>query len=711
MFCFERGKMKRLFRALLLFFVLITSCSEKKPEPPVAKIIPHKTRKHGIELIDNYHWLKDKSRTDKDVINYIKAENKYSEEMMKHTRKFQKKLYDEITGRIKKDEQSVSVKIDDYYYYSRNEAGKQYRIYCRKKGSLEAPEDIYLDANELAGNYDFFNIYELKISPDHKLLAYTIDTTGAEKYTLYIKNLETGKNLEDSISPVGDVTWANDNKTIFYTIEDKAGRSYKIFRHILGNDFKNDELLFHEKNEKFFVWTSKTKSREFIILGTDSKTTSEYRILKADDPAGKFTLIQERISGLEYDIQHHSDKFFIKTNADNATNFKIMTTSIENPSKNFWKDFIPYRDSVYVGFSVFKDFMVVYELVNGIEKMRVIDLNTDEDFYVEFPEHIYTVYNGWNPEFNTDIYRFEYESMITPYSVFDLNMKTGEKVLRKQQQVLKDFDSRDYMSEKVFAEASDGTLIPISMVYKKDIYRKNETNLLLLDAYGSYGDASDPYFSISRLSLLNRGFIYAIAHVRGGGELGKSWHEQGRMLKKKNSFTDFITCAEFLIENKYTESEKLVIEGGSAGGLLVGVVTNMRPELFKVVIADVPFVAFLNTMLDPTLSAVISEYEEWGDPNIKEYFDYMISYCPYRNIDAKDYPHILTLTGFYDTRVNFWEPARWVAKLRALKTDDNLLLLKTDMSAGHGGASGRFDYYEEVAFKYAFIFDIFGIKN
>ncbi len=702
--------MRQFLKISLLIIVLITSCSNTNHEPPVAKVIPQKSIQHGIELIDNYHWLKDKSRTNKEVLNYIEAENKYTENMMKHTSKFQKKIYDEIIGRIKKDEQSVPVKIDDYYYYSRNVIDKQYRIYCRKKESPEASEEIYLDVNELAKNKKYCSIYDVKISPDHKLLAYTLDTSGAEKYTLYIKDLETGKILAETISPVGDVTWANDNKTIFYTLEDKTGRSYKVFRHVLGNDYQNDELLYHEKDEKFYTWTYKTRSRKFIILGTDSKTTSEYRILNADEPFGKFSLVQKRIPGHEYSLQHHSDKFYIRTNADNAKNFKIMTSPVATPSQDYWKDFLPYRDSVYVSYSVFKDYMIVYELLNGTEKMRVINLHTSDDFYVEFPEEIYTVYGGWNPEFDTNFYRFEYESMITPYSIFDLNMKTGEKILRKQQQILGDFSSEDYKSERIYAKAHDGKSIPISLVYKKELYRDNKTNLLLLDAYGSYGDAYDPYFSISRLSLLNRGFIYANAHVRGGGELGKNWHEQGCMLNKKNTFMDFISCAECLIENCYTEQEKLVIEGGSAGGLLVGAVTNLRPELFKVVIADVPFVDVLNSMFDPSLSATISEYEEWGNPNDRIYFDYIRSYCPYQNIQPQDYPHILVLAGFNDHRVNYWEPAKWTAKLRAKKTDDNLLLLKIDMSSGHGGASGRFDYYKEIAFKYAFVFDIFGIN-
>ncbi len=703
--------MRNFIKLLFLIFIITTSCSKKKPEPPVAKVIPHKTSKHGVELIDNYHWLKDKSRTDKEVINYIEAENEYTEKIMKHTEKFQKKLFREMTDRIKKDDLTVPVKADSFYYYSRKEEDKQYSIFCRKKWSLESPEEIYLDANELATGHTYFSISEFSISPNHRYLAYSTDNTGAEKYTIYIKDIQTGKNLKETFFPADDLTWASDNKTFFYTTEDETGRSHKVFRHSLGTNPDNDELIFHEKDKAFYVWTTETTSEEYIIICSGSKTTRENWFLKADDPFGKFRVIQKRQPGMRYYIEHRNDKFYIWTNADNSKNNKIMVTSVDNPEKRYWKEFIAHRDSVYIGFHLFKDYMVLFEREKGIQNLRILNMNNDEDYYVDFPEPIYSFDTTGNWTFDSEILRFYYESMVTPYSIYDFNMKTKERIVKKRQQIIGGYDPDNYHSERIFAKTDDGISIPISLVYKKKIRENKNSNLLILNAYVSYGDSSDPYFSISRLSLLNRGFIYAIAHVRGGGELGKSWHEQGRMLKKKNTFTDFITCAEYLIDNNYTESEKLVIEGGSAGGLLMGVVTNMRPELFKVVIADVPFVAILNTMLDSTLSAVVSEYEEWGNPNIKEYFDYMISYCPYRNIDAKDYPHILVLTGFYDTRVNFWEPARWVAKLRALKTNNNILLLKTDMSAGHGGASGRFDYYKEVAFKYAFVFDIFGIEE
>ncbi|HHE37812.1 MAG TPA: S9 family peptidase [Candidatus Cloacimonetes bacterium] len=703
--------MKRFFLLYPIIFFLFISCTEKKPEPPKAKIIPHTTIKHGVELVDNYHWLKDKSRTDIDVINYIKAENEYTEKMMKHTEKFQHELFNEITGRIKKDDLTVPVKSDSFYYYSRKEKDKQYSIYCRKKWNLESPEEIYLDANELAKGHSYFSISEFSISPNHKYLAYAADTTGAEKYTIYIKDLQTSKNLKETFFPADDLTWASDNKTFFYTIEDETGRSYQVFRHSLGTNPDNDELIFHEKDKAFYVWTTETTSEEYIIICSGSKTTRENWFLKADNPFGKFRVMQKRQPGMKYYIEHRKDKFYIWMNADNSKNNKIMVTSVDNPDQKYWKEFIAHRDSVNIRFQLFKDYMVLFEREKGIRKLRILNMNSGKDYYVEFPEPIYSFSPTGNWTFDTEILRFYYESMVTPYSIYDFNMKTRERIIKKRQQIIGGYDPEKYYSVRIYAKAEDGTSIPISLLFKKDLYRKNEPNLLLLDAYGSYGDASDPYFSISRLSLLDRGFIYAIAHVRGGGEFGKEWHDQGKMLNKKNTFTDFIACAEYLISENYTDPEKLVIEGGSAGGLLVGAVTNMRPDLFKVVIADVPFVDVLNTMLDPTLSATVSEYDEWGNPNDKIYFDYIRSYCPYQNVQSKNYPNILVLAGFHDPRVNYWEPAKWTAKLRNHKTDNNLLLLKTDMSAGHGGASGRFDYYKEVAFKYAFIFDIFGIEK
>jgi len=689
--------------------IIFISCSQE-PVPVIAKVLPDTTFIHGFTLIDNYSWLKDKTRTEPEVLEYINAENKYTKQKMKHTKRFQKKLYKEIVSRMSDTDLSVPVKRDKYYYYSRREKDKQYSVYCRKKGSLDAEEEIYLDVNKLAKEYDYYSIYEISISTNHRYLAYGLDTTGAEKYTLLIKDLETGEYLEDTIFPIGDITWANDNKTIFYTTEDETGRSHKFYRHILGTDEKEDELIFTEEDEKFWCWTRKSKNREYIIMASGSKTTTERWFLNADDPHGKFKLIEPRKNGHKYYILPHEDKFYIITN-DNAKNNKLVVTSILDPSKDNWKEVIQHRDSVRIDADIFKDHLVISELSGGLEKLNIMDINSGESHFVDFPEPIYTFYPWSRTEFDSPILRYTYESLVTPYSIIDYNMKTREKEIKKQKEVVGGYESAEYVSERFLAEANDGTEIPISLVYRKDLFQKNGENPLYLTAYGAYGDRFDPYFSSARLSLLNRGVIYAIAHVRGGGEMGKIWYDQGKMLNKKNTFTDFISCAEFLISEKYTNKDKLIIDGGSAGGLLIGAVINMQPDLFLGVIADVPFVDVINTMLDPTLSAVVSEYEEWGNPNDKEFFNYILSYSPYNNIEAKDYPNILVLAGFHDPRVNYWEPAKWVAKLRATKTDDNLLLLQTNMVAGHGGSSGRYDYLKEVALTYSFIFNILGIEE
>lgn len=719
--------MNVLERLFILITILFLSCTESiylktqksisedefklTIEPPVAKIIPDTLQIHGVELIDNYRWLKDKTRTNPEVIDYINAENEYTEKMLKHTEKFQETLFNEIVSRIKETDLSVPMKIDEYYYYTKREKGKQYWVYCRKKGNLKAEEEIVLDANELALGHEYFNINELKMSPNHDYVAYTVDTTGAELNTLHIKNLKTSEMLEDTAYPVRQVVWANDNNTIFYTIENNSRRSDKLYRHVLGTDTKNDKLIYQENDRAFYVWMYKSRNREYLILTTGSEITYEIRYLKADDPFGEFKIVQPREQGHRYYICPHINNFFIVSNDNDAKNNKVMVTSTENPSKENWKEFIPHRDSVSIDINVFKDYMVIYEQENALEKIRILDLNTKEEHYLDFPEPIYTIYSGRNPNFDNQIFRFKYESMVTPYSVYDYNMETREKESKKQQKIIGGYDASQYKSERIFAQAKDSTMVPISLVYKEDLFKKDGKNPLLLYAYGSYGDCTDPNFSSIRLSLLNRGFVYAIAHVRGGGELGEEWYEQGKMLNKKNTFTDFIACAEYLIEKKYTCKEKLVIEGASAGGLLVGAVINMRPDLFKVVIADVPSVDVIYTSLDTTLSAVEWHYDELGNPNDKEYFDYMKSYCPYQNVEAKEYPNILILAGFYDPRVNYWEPAKWAAKLRSFKTDDNILLLKTDMSSGHGGASGRYDYYKEIALKYAFIFDVLGIEK
>ena len=679
-----------------------------KPKPPIAKKIPYETSIHDTILVDNYHWMKDKSRTDPEVIAHIKKENAYTDSVLFNTKELQEQLYQEIVGRIQKTDLSVPVRIDSFYYYWKDVEGKEYSLYCRKKSIPDAKEEIVIDLNELASGYEFYDVSNIEVSPNHQYIAFAFDTTGAEHYTLAVKSIKENTFLSDTSYPVDDLVWANDNNTLFYITENDSGRSDKLYRHVLGTDQKEDELIYQENDGAFYVWIYKSRSKEYLILSTGSKITYEIRYLKADNPFGEFKIVQPREQGHRYYICPHINEFFIVSN-DGAKNYKVMVTSIQHPGKENWKEFIPHRDSVSIDIDVFKDYMVIYERENTFKKIRILNFSTKEEYYIDFPEPIYTIYPGKNPNFDTHILRFTYESMVTPYSIYDYNMETREKELKKHQEVLGGYDASKYRSERIFAQAKDGTRIPISLVYKKDLFTKDGSNPLFLTGYGSYGDTYELYFSTTHLSLLDRGFVYAIAHVRGGGEYGKQWHEQGRMLSKKNTFTDFIACEEYLIEQNYTSRDKLVIEGGSAGGLLIGAVLNMRPELCEIAIADVPFVDVINTMLDPTLSATVSEYEEWGNPQDKQYFDYIFSYCPYQNVKAQHYPNILAFGGFYDPRVNYWEPAKWIAKLREKKLDENLALLKVQLS-GHAGASGRFSYYREVALKYAFVFDILGIE-
>ncbi|MCK4428092.1 MAG: S9 family peptidase [candidate division Zixibacteria bacterium] len=696
-----------LFNLILLWIPGFTA--EQDVPPPVAKVIFKADTLHGDVRIDNYFWLREKSNPE--VIKYLEVENEYTEVMMKHTKKFQERLYEELLGRIKETDLSVPEKIDDYYYYSRTEEGKQYPIYCRKKGSLDAKEEILLDQNALAKGHDYFGIGAFKISPDHQLLAYSVDTTGSETYTLYVKDLNTGELLKDEIqNTYYSVEWANDNKTILYTTLDEAKRPYKLYRHILGTVQKEDKMVYHESDEAFYLSISKTRNKEYLIMTLGSITTTEVRYLKADLPKDNFKVIHPRQHGMEYYVAHHGDKFYIMTN-DGAKNFKLMEVSVTDPSKKNWKEVIPHRDSVKIdGMDVFRNHLVVYERERGLKKLRISDLINNQVHYVDFPEPVYTFWRNRNPDFNTNVLRFTYTSLVTPKSVFDYNMDAKTRELKKQYEVLGGYDPSGYQSERIFAKASDGTMVPLSLVYRKGMV-KNGNNPLFLYGYGSYGISREPTFSSNRLSLLDRGFIYAIAHVRGGGEMGRYWYDEGKLLKKKNTFTDFIACAEHLIAETYTSRDKLAIYGGSAGGLLVGAVTNMRPDLFKIVIADVPFVDALNTMLDPSIPLTVIEYEEWGNPDEREYYDYIKSYSPYDNVEAKDYPHMLITAGLNDPRVQYWEPAKWTAKLRALKTDKKILLLKTKMGEGHMGASGRYDYLKDIAFEYAFIFDLFGIEK
>ena len=695
---------------LLYWLALAASTSARATlTPPVAKTDSKMDTVHGEARVDNYFWLREKSNPE--VIAYLEAENKYTEAMMQHTEDFQEQLYQELLGRIKETDLSVPEKIDDYYYYTRTEEGKQYPIYCRKQGNLEAAEEILLDQNALSEGHEYLEVGVYKISPNHQLLAYSTDTTGGESYTLYIKDLNTGQLLADQIpNTYYSVEWASDNQTLFYTTLDAAKRPYKLYRHQLGSDPAADPLIYHETDESFFLDISKTRSKAYLLMELENINTSEVRYLEAGQPTGDFNVVSPRQSELEYSVEHHGDQFFIVTNAD-AVNFKLMRASVNNPSRANWQEMIPHREAVKLdGVSAFQNHLVISEREEGLQKIRVRNLTTGEEHTVDFPEPVYTVRQGRNPEFNTTTLRFNYASLVTPMSVFDYEMDARTRELKKQDEVLGGYDPSLYESERIFAKAADGTPVPISIIYKKGL-TKDGGNPLLLYGYGSYGINSDPYFSSNRLSLLDRGFIYAIAHIRGGEEMGRAWYEKGKLLHKKNTFTDFIACAENLIAEKYTASDKLAIQGGSAGGLLMGAVTNMRPELFEIVVAKVPFVDVVNTMLDASIPLTVVEYDEWGNPNEKMFYDYIKSYSPYDNIEAKAYPHILVTAGLNDPRVHYWEPAKWTAKLRTLKTGDNRLLLKTEMGAGHGGPSGRYDYLKEIAFEYAFIFDLLGIDK
>ena len=674
---------------------------------PVPKKIRLESTVHDTTRSDDYAWLRD--RENQHVIDYLKEENLFCEKIMAHTRSLQDALYNEMVSRIKETDDSVPVKWGGYYYYHRTEKDRQYKIYCRKESSMNAPEEILLDANELATGKEYFSLGVYRMSPDHRLLAYSVDTNGSEKYTLYIKDLISGRNLPESIPDTYyGMEWGNDNRTIFYNTVDVASRPYRLFRHILGDDPAGDELIYEENDERYFLEVTKSRSNKYVFMHLGSKVSSEVRYLDADVPLDDFNVFQKREPDVEYTVEHHEDSFMIVTN-DRAVNFRLMQTSVGATNKSNWKEVIPHRAEVLIeGVDAFRDFLVVYERIQGLKQIRICELKTHEDHYVSFPDPVYTVSPGGNPEYDSVSLRLVYTSMVVPPSTFDYDMKARTRELKKQEEVI-GYDHAVYSSERVFATAADGAEIPISLVYKKGMIRDGN-NPLILYGYGSYGITVEPGFSSPRVSLLDRGFIFAIAHIRGGQEMGRRWYEDGKLLKKKNTFTDFIACAEFLIKEQFTSPEKMAVMGASAGGLLMGAVTNMRPDLFNAVVAKVPFVDVVNTMLDASLPLTVTEYEEWGDPNQKAYYDYIQSYAPYENVENKNYPNILATAGLNDPRVSYWEPAKWVAKLRSLKTDENLLLLRTNMGAGHGGASGRYDYLKEIAFEYAFIIDRVGKK-
>jgi oligopeptidase B len=679
-------------------------------EPPVAKKIPKELTAHGDTRIDNYYWLNQ--RDNPEVLAYLKAENAYKEAVMKHTEALQEKLYQEIVGRIKKTDMTVPYKDNGYFYYTRYVEGGEYPIYCRKKGRLEAEEEILLNVNEMAEGYDFYSVAGLSVSPNNNLLSYGVDTVSRRKYTLYFKELSTGKIFEDQIvNTSGRATWANDNKTVFYALKDEVTlRPKKIMKHVLGTDSAEDKEVYFEKDETFDTYIYKTKSKKYLIIASDQTLSSEYRFLDADNPDEEFQVIQPRERDLEYSVDHYQNNFYIRTNLD-AQNFRLMETPVDKPSKENWKEVIPHRGDVLLeGIEIFKKYLVVEERKNGLRQIRVIQWDDWSDHPLDFGEAAYAAYVSINPEFDTDWLRYRYTSLTTPNSVYDYNMNTKEKKLMKQQEVGEGFDSSLYLAERLYATARDGTQIPISLVYRKGL-EKNGDNSCLLYGYGSYGASRDPRFNSAMLSLLNRGFVYAIAHIRGGSEMGRYWYEEGKLFNKKNTFTDFIDCAEYLITQNFTNTDKLFAMGGSAGGLLIGAVVNMRPDLWKGVIASVPWVDVVTTMLDASIPLTTSEYDEWGDPSQKDYYDYMLSYSPYDNVEAKDYPAMLVTTGLHDSQVQYFEPAKWVAKLRAKKTDNHPLILHVNMEAGHGGISGRFRRHKETAMEYAFMLDQIGVKE
>jgi oligopeptidase B len=681
-------------------------------KPPQAKIIPTELEKFDDIRIDNYFWLND--RENPEVIHYLNKENEYYQAMTAHTNDFQKELFEEMKFRIKEDDQSVPYLYNGYYYITRFETGSDYPIYSRKKGSLSANEEIMFNCNELAKGHKYFKLGGLSVSSDNQFIAFSVDTIGRRIYTVQIKNLVTGELFNDKIeNTTGDSTWANDNLTLFYTRQDEQTlRSDKVFKHKLNTDSAEDTLVYFEKDDTFSVEVTKEKSKKYIVISSSSTMTTEFRTLLADQPDGEFKVFQKRVRGLEYDIAHFGDHFYVLTNKDDATNFKLMKTPELATAKENWVDLIPHREEVLIeDIDIFRDFLVVTERFNGLNTIRIMPWSGEGAYYLPFESETYTAYTSTNVDFDTDILRYGYQSMATPASIIDFNMKTMEKQIMKEQEVLGGkFDKNNYIEERVWATAQDGTKVPISMVYRKEL-KKDGSNPLLQYAYGSYGYSMDATFSSTRLSLLDRGFIFAIAHIRGGEDLGRQWYEDGKLLNKKNTFTDFIDCSNYLIAEKYTSPAHLYAEGGSAGGLLMGAIANMAPQLYNGIIAQVPFVDVVTTMLDDTIPLTTGEYDEWGNPNNKKYYAYIKSYSPYDNVKSQDYPSMYVSTGLHDSQVQYWEPAKWVAKLRVFKTDNNAIYLDTNMNAGHGGASGRFEALKELAKEFSFLLDLEKIRK
>ena len=673
-----------------------------KQRPPLAKKQPVKLSYHQQNYVDDYYWLREKDN--EEVLDYLRRENDYTTAVMADTSALQAKLFEEMKARIQEDDQSVPVFENGYYYYTRTEEGKQYQIHCRKKGSLTAKEEILLDENKLAEGKTYFSLGEFSVSPNNQLLAYSVDFDGDEAYQIFIFDLIQQKLKDYSVkNTYYGLEWDNDNQSVYYTKFDNSHRPYQIWRHQINENVSTDELVFEEDDASYFLEITKTKDNEYLLVNLSSQITTEVWFKNANSSDKQFTCIAKRKEGVEYEIDHFKGFFYLLTNRDGATNFKLMKAPVEDPQYTNWQEVLSYNENHYLeGLECFEEYFVIEERVNGQKQLRVFDSEFDNEYSVPFKDEVYSVKVGDNPEFKTKLLRLHYRSLVTPNTTYDYDMEQKLLLERKVQQIPSGYNAEDYHTEKIFATAEDGTKLPISLVYKKSM-KQPTGNALYLYAYGSYGVNVDPYFSIAQLSLLNRGFVFAIATIRGGSEKGRTWYEDGKFLNKKNTFTDFIACANHLIKTNYTSADRLVANGGSAGGLLMGAVANMAPDLFHTIIADVPFVDVINTMMDETIPLTVIEYDEWGNPNDKEFFDYMRSYSPYDNVEEKEYPHLLVTAGLNDPRVQYWEPAKWVAKLREKKTDQNLLLLKTNMDSGHSGASGRFDRLKETAFEYAFI--------
>jgi oligopeptidase B len=674
-------------------------------QPPHAAKLAHQIEIHGDTIVDDYFWLRD--RDNPQVMAYLKAENEYTEQVLEPHAELKESLFQELKARVQEDDLSVPVKKDNYYYYSRVAAGKQYAIHCRKQGDLNSPEEIILDENQLAEGKPYFQLGTFEISPNHQLLAYAEDIDGSERYTLRIKDLETGDLLPESIANTCySFEWVNDNQTFYYAVLDENLRPYRLYRHILGESIERDELIYEEQDSQFFVGCDKSRDDRYIFLTTGGKITSEQYFISANDPHGTFSIVTPRQRGHEYSVSHHEGYFYILTN-DNAQNFRIMRTLVLQPQQQYWEEYIAHDpDRLIEGIDEFKDYLMISERYQGLGQLRAIEFQSQASHYLEFDDPTYLVFGAANWEYDTQKFRFGYTSLVLPMTVFEYELQSRTKTILKQNQIPGGYDPNQYHSERIFARSHDGVEVPISIVYRRD-FQRDGTHPLYLYGYGSYGASLDPGFSTNRLSLLDRGFVYAIAHIRGGSELGRHWYESGKFLHKKNTFLDFVACAEHLIAEKYTSAGNIAIAGGSAGGLLVGATINLKPELFKAAIAQVPFVDVLNTMLDADLPLTQLEYDEWGNPADEEFYRYIRSYSPYDNVEAKAYPHLLITAGLNDPLVTYWEPAKWTAKLRDLKTDRNLLLLKTNLDSGHGGASGRYEYLKDIALEYTFLMTVF----